>query len=172
VDLAVAANVPEEVTLGGKPYRIRLLTMRERGVLQGFLKSKLVSPVTRVGTAIDEARAAGAPLSKAAVDQLYERAEAAALAWPPRFGSRAWFDAMDGIEGGYERLLFEVVSKVDLAFTIEQAEGLAPDVTNDEWFDLVRVAFWGTPPAPKKGADASPTPASPSATTGQGSSPS
>jgi hypothetical protein len=167
MDLAVAAGVPEEVTLGGKTYQARLLTMRERGVLQAFLKSKHQSPVTRVGTAIDEAVAAGRPLSKAAVDQLYERAEAAALTWPPRFGSTAWFDAVDGTEGGWERVLFEVVSKVDPGFTQEEADKLAPSVAMDEWADLIRVAFWGTPPAPKK-ADPSPTTASPSGTTGQG----
>jgi hypothetical protein len=166
MDLATATNAPEEITLGGKAYRVRLLTMRERGILQAFVKSKLVSPVTRVGTAYDEAAAAGTPFSKATKDELYARAEIAATTWPPRFGSTAWFDAVDNIEGGWERVLFEVLSKVDPGFTQEQADELAPSVTMDEWADLIRVAFWGTPPAPKNGA--SPTTASPSGTTGTG----
>jgi hypothetical protein len=170
MDLAVATGVPEEITLAGKTYRARLLSMRERGVLQSYLKSKLVSPVTRIGNAIDEAKAAGAPLSKAAKDDLYERAEVAALTWPPRFGSPAWFDAVDGIEGGWEQVLFEVLSKVDPDFTLDRAEKLAPAVTLDEWGDLIRVAFWGTPPK-GGGADGQTlTPSNPSGTTGAPSS--
>jgi hypothetical protein len=168
MDLATTANIPEEITLAGKPYRVRQLTFREKGVLQAFIKAKHQSPVTRVGTAIDEGIAFGNPLSKAAVDQLYERAEVAATTWPPRFGSQAWFSALDGIEGGYEQLLFEVLSKTDLDFTLEKADALAPSVSRDEWFNLIRVSFWGTPPAPKK--DANPTPSSPSGTTGTGGS--
>jgi hypothetical protein len=168
MDLAVASGVPEEVTLGGKPYRVRLLTMRERGIIQAFLKSKLQSPVTRTAIAIQEAKDAGHPLDLAIENRMHDRAEMAALTWPPRFGSAAWFDAVDGIEGGWEQVLFEVVSKVDLDFTIERADALAPRVTMDEWANLIRVAFWGTPPAPKNGA--TPTPSSPSGTTGGPSS--
>jgi hypothetical protein len=170
MDLAVAAGVPEEVTLAGKTYRVRLLTMREKGVLQAFLKSKLQSPVTRAAIAIQQAKDAGTPLDRPIEDRIWERAEVAALTWPPRFGSAAWFDAVDGIEGGWEQVLFEVLSKVDLDFTLDKANELAPSVTMDEWADLVRVAFWGTPPAPKNGEAASPTPSSPSGTTGGPSS--
>jgi hypothetical protein len=167
MDLAVAAGVPEEVTLAGKPFRVRLLSMRERGVLQAFLKQHLQSPVTRAAVAIQQAKDAGTPLDRPIEDRIWERAEAAALTWPPRFGSTAWFDAVDNIEGGWERVLFEVLGKTDPGFTQEEADGLAPSVTMDEWADLIRVAFWGTPPAPKNGA--SPTTASPSGTTGTGS---
>jgi hypothetical protein len=168
MDLATTAGIPEEIILASKTFHARLLTYRERGVLQGFLKSKFQSPVTRVGIAVDEARVVGTPLSKAAVDQLYERAEAAALSWPPRFGSTAWFEVIEKIEGGYEQLLYEVLSKTDPGFTLEKANELAPGITLDEWHDLIRVAFWGTPPAQKK--DTTPTPSSPNGTTGQGSS--
>jgi hypothetical protein len=169
MDLAVAAGVPEEVTLGGKTYRVRLLSMRERGVIQAFLKQHLQSPNTRAAIAIQQAKDAGTPLDRPIEDRIWERAEVAATTWPPRFGSTAWFDAVDNIEWGWERVLFEVVSKVDPGFTQEEADKLAPSVTMDEWADLIRVAFWGTPPAPKKAAQP-PTTASPSGTTGTGSS--
>jgi hypothetical protein len=164
MDLATAAGVPEEVTLAGKPFRARLLSMRERGSLQAFLKQHLQSPVTRAAVAIQQAKDAGTPLDRPIEDRMWDRAEAAALTWPPRFGSAEWFKAIEGIEGGYEQLLFEVLNKTDPDFTLDRADKLAPDVTGDEWFDLIRVAFWGTPPAPKNGA--SPTTASPSGTTG------
>lgn len=172
MDLAIAANIPEEVTLGGKPYRVRLLTIRERGQLQAYLKTKLQSPITRTAIAIQQAREAGTQLDKDIENRMHDRAEAAAMAWPPRFGSQAWFEAIDGIEGGWEQVLYEVVSKTEPSFALEDAEKLAPRIKGEEWFELGRVAFWGTPPAPKGGgADgASPTPSSPNGTTGTGSS--
>jgi hypothetical protein len=169
MDLATAAGVPEPITLGGREFSARLLTMRERATLQAFLKSRLQSPVTRTAIAIQEARNAGTPIDRDLEDRMQDRAEAAALKWPPRFGSSAWFEAMDGTEGGYEQVLYEVLSKTDPGFTLAQAEALATDVTLDEWGELFRVAFWGTPPAPKGGGanGTPPTPSSPSATTGQ-----
>lgn len=174
MDLATAAGLPEDVALGGEPHRVRLLTMRERGVIQGYLKKHLQNPVARAAIAIQEAKDAGHPLDVAVENRLWDRAEAAALSWPPRFGSQAWFNAIDGIEGGWERVLYEVLSKADLAFTMDDAEALAPAVSLDEWGDLIRVAFWGQPPAPKGGGapNQTPTPSSPSGTTGPGSSPS
>jgi hypothetical protein len=151
MDLAQATGMPETVILGGEEYSVRLLSHREWGAVQAFLKRELPSPVTRVGVAIDEARAAGTPLSKAAVDQLYERAEAAATRWPPQHGSQAWINALSGIDGGDAEVLFEVLSKTDPAFTVEQAEALAPKVVTAEWDELFRVSLYGGPPRPKDG---------------------
>jgi hypothetical protein len=155
MDLAQATGVPETVKLGGEEYSVRLLSHREWGAVQAFLKRELPSPVTRVGVAIDEARAAGTPLSKSAVDQLYDRAEAAATHWPPQHGSQAWLNALSGIDGGDAQVLFEVLSKTDPAFTIEKAAALAPKVVTAEWDELFRVSLYGGPPRPK--GEAAPT---------------
>jgi hypothetical protein len=168
MDLVQATGGGEELLLGGQTFNIRLLTLREWSEVQKFLKKELPSPVTRAAIAIQQAKVAGTPLDSSTVDALYDRAEKAALTWPPRIGTKEWFDALDTVEGGWERVLFEVVSKVNPAFTLPQADELAPKVKANEWADLIRVALWGTHPAPKgEGATPGP-PASPSATTGTG----
>jgi hypothetical protein len=168
MDLVQATGGGEELALGGQTFNIRLLTLREWAEVQKFLKKELPSPVTRVGIAIQQAKVAGTPLDSSTVDALYDRAEKAALTWPPRLGSKEWFDGLDTIEGGWERVLFEVLSKTYPAFTLSQADELAPKVKANEWADLIRVSLWGTHPAPKdEGATPEP-PASPSATTGTG----
>lgn len=159
MDLAQATGVPEAVTLGGKDYEVRLLNYREQGVLMAFVKREAPSPITRVGMAIQQAKEAGCPLDLALEDRMQTRAEAAATRWPPRFGSEAWFDALFAIDGGDAKLLHEVLSKTDPAFTTEKAAALAPRLSNAEWGDLVRVAFWGGPPRPK--GDEPPPPATP-----------
>lgn len=170
MDLCQATGTPEEITLGGQTFNIRLLTLREWAEVQKYLKKELPSPVTRVGIAVDQAWDAGTPLKQTTIDALYDRAERAALTWPPRIGTKEWFDGLDTVEGGWERLLFEVISKTHPVFTLAQAHELAPKVKANEWADLIRVALWGTHPAPKD-EGAPPPPASPSATTGTGQSP-
>jgi hypothetical protein len=168
MDLVQATGGGEELTLGGQTFNIRLLILLEWAEVQKFLKKELPSPITRVGIAVDQAWDAGTPLKQATIDALYDRAERAALTWPPRIGTKEWFDGLDTIEGGWERVLFEVVSKTHPAFTLAQANELAPKVKANEWADLIRVSLWGTHPAPKgEGAEPEP-PASPSATTGIG----
>jgi hypothetical protein len=168
MDLVQATGGGEELTLGGQAFNPRLLTLREWAEVQKFLKKELPSPVTRAAIAIQQAKDEGTPLDQATMDALYDRAEKAALTWPPRIGTKEWFDALDTVEGGWERVLFEVVSKVNPAFTLPQADELAPKVKANEWADLIRVSLWGTHPAPKgEGATPGP-PASPSATTGTG----
>jgi hypothetical protein len=168
MDLAQATSAPEEITLGGQTFNIRLLTLREWGLVQSWLKRELPSPVTRAAIAIQQSKASGSPLDATTIDALYDRAEKAALTWPPQIGTKEWFDGLDTVEGGWERVLFEVVSKVNPTFTLAQADELAPKVKANEWADLIRVSLWGTHPAPKgEGATPEP-PASPSATTGTG----
>jgi hypothetical protein len=133
MDLVQATGGGEELLLGGQTFNIRLLTLREWSEVQKFLKKELPSPVTRAAIAIQQAKVAGTPLDSSTVDALYDRAEKAALTWPPRIGTKEWFDALDTVEGGWERVLFEVVSKVNPAFTLPQADELAPKVKANGW---------------------------------------
>jgi hypothetical protein len=120
-----------------------------------------------------EAREAGSPLDKRTVDELYERAEALAASWPPMHGTQAWLNILSGLDGGDAKVLYEVLSKTDPAFTIEAAAALAPKVMTDEWDELFRVSLWGGPPRPKGGTATGPSASvSPRPTSGAGSSPS
>lgn len=149
MDLTQATGTPETITISGREYPVRLLNMREWASVQSFLKKEQPSPVTRACVAIDQARAAGTPLSRQTQDAMLDHAQVAALNWPPRLGSDAWFDALARIDDGDARLLHEVLSKTDAAFTIERARELAPAVTSAEWGELIRVALFGTHPRPK-----------------------
>jgi hypothetical protein len=168
MDLAQATGTPEEISLGGVPRPVRLLTMREWANISALIKKHCPSPVTRAYMAIQQAKNEGMPIDPLIEERMLDRAERQALAWPPRLGSEAWFDALNGIDGGDARLLHEVLSKTDLGFTPEAADALAPKVTPDEWADLFRVALYGTHPRPKGEAAAATAtnPPSPSATTG------
>lgn len=159
MDLAQATGVDEEITLGGGEYRVRLLTMREWGVLSSWLKSKIPSPVTNALLAIQQAKNAGEPIGQAAQDDLLDHAQRSALKWPPRLGTEAWFDAIGSIDGGDARFLYEVLSKTHLDFTEEKAKALVPKVTGEEWGELIRVSLFGTHPRPKGGAGAETSPA-------------
>ncbi len=149
MDLAQATGAAETIDLGGEPYQVRLLTMREWGGVMAWLKRENPSPVTRAGIAIQQAKDDGVPMDSATEDKILDHAQRTALSWPPRLGSPAWFDALDRIEGAYGRLLLEVLSKTDPTFTLERGDALAQRVRSEEWPELVRVALWGTPPAPK-----------------------
>lgn len=159
MDLAQATGVPEPVELAGQDYPVRLLTMREWAALSSWLKKESPSPVTRAAQAIKQARLAGEPFDIATEKALLDHAQQAALNWPPRIGSSEWFEAISRVDGGDVRLLYEVLSKTDLGFTLEKAEALAPRIDREEWADLVRVSFYGTHPVPKP----TPAPASTSA---------
>ncbi len=163
MDLAQATGAVETIDLGGEPYKVRLLTMKEWGAITAWLKRENPSPVTRAMIAIQQAKDEGMAIDAATQDEILDHAQRNALSWPPRLGSTAWFDVLDRVDGGHSRLLLEVLSKADPAFTLGHGEALAPRMSTDEWNDLVRVALYGTPPAPKSETSpvtgATPTPA-------------
>ncbi len=151
MDLAQATGVPETIDLAGEPYPVRLLTFREWGAIGAWLKRENPSPITRAALAIHEARAMGEPLSAEVEDKMLDHAQMAALAWPPKLGTKEWFDAVDKAEGGYAYLLFEVLSKADPNFTREKAEVVAQRLSQEDWGDLIRVSLFGGHPRPKVG---------------------
>jgi hypothetical protein len=154
MDLAQAVGAVEVVDLAGEEFPVRLLTLKEWGAVTAWLKRANPSPVTRAVRAIDEAAADGAPLSAPAREALLDHAQRAALSWPPRLGSSEWFDAIDRTDGGPAKLIFEVLSKADAAFTSERAEVLARRFEIRDYSELLRVALYGTPPRVPKGSAA------------------
>jgi hypothetical protein len=154
MDLSQATGAVETVDLAGEEFPVRLLTLREWGAVTAWLKRANPSPVTRAVRAIDEAAADGAPLSATAREALLDHAQRAALSWPPRLGSTDWFDAFDRTDGGGARLIFEVLSKADPAFTTERAEALAGRFETRDYSELLRVALYGNPPRVPKGSAA------------------
>lgn len=158
MDLAQAVNIPEEITLADNVYTVRLLTMREWAAISAFIKKAMPSPVTQALLALQQAKAMGETLGQAAQDELLDHAQRAALKWPPKFGSDAWFDAIGAIDGGDAKLLLEVLGKTHLDFDEAKAKSLAAKLSPEEWSELLRVAMYGTQPRPKgDGGTAPPT---------------
>ena len=153
MDLAQATGAVETIDLAGEEHPVRLLTLKEWGVVTAWLKRQNPSPVTRAGRAIDQALAEGEPLSAAIRDQLLDHAQRAALNWPPRLGSTDWFDAFDRSEGGQSFVVHQILSKTAPTFTADQADVLVKRFDVSDFNELLRVALYGNPPrAPKAAA--------------------
>jgi hypothetical protein len=149
MDLAQATGAAEAIDLAGEPHAVRLLTMREWGELTAWLKRAQPSPLTRAAIAIQEAEDLGQPLSAANQDALLDHAARASLAWPPRLGSKEWLDAFDASEGGQAQFVFHVLRHADPSITLDRVERLVPRMRSGDFAELLRVALYGTHPAPK-----------------------
>lgn len=149
MDLAESTGNPEWITLGGDEYPVRLLKLEEWGAVTSWLKRENPSPITRAAMAISQAQQMGEPLSAEAEEKLLDHAQRAALSWPPKLGTPEWFDAIERVEGGTAKLLYEVLHRTDAAFTAERAGPLAPRVSRPEWGELIRVSLFGGAPRPK-----------------------
>jgi hypothetical protein len=149
VDSAQAFNAPEEVTLGGETFLLSQLKMKEWAAVQGWLKSRCPSPLVRAARAIEEAEAAGTPLSRRVQDTMLGQAQEAVLRWPPKPGSWHWFNLLDGTEGGMAKFLQTIVARHRPGFTEAEAEALLSRAADVELADAVRVSTFGDPPAPK-----------------------
>lgn len=149
MDLAQATKAVESIELDGREYPVRFLEMWEWGDFCAWLKKKSPSPVTVALFAIEQARNLGEPVGQASEDKLLDHAQRAAVHWPPRFATDAWFDAILGVEDGDARLLLEILGKADPTFDAAKAKALVPKVSGEQWRELLRVALRGGQPRPK-----------------------
>lgn len=158
MDLAQAFAAPEPVTLGGREFAVRQLTLAEWAPLQAWLKAAAPSPVTQVLRAVQEARDLGFPLSPEVRDEAFGHAQEAARRWPPAFGGRAWLQALDSVPGGPARFVRHVLAAAGHAVTEREAQDLVDAMTPDEVGELCRAVYYGDPPsAPKAAAPAAGT---------------
>ncbi len=152
MDLAQATGAVETIDLAGEEHACRLLTMKEWGQITAWLKRCNPSPLTRAAQAIEQARESGEPLSAETKNELLEHAQIAALAWPPRLGSTAWFESFDAVDGGPAQMVWQILAKADPAFTLDHAEALVRRFTTADFNEMLRVALYGNPPRlPKAG---------------------
>ncbi len=169
MDLAQLTNAPREVVLGGLPYKVSALTLREWGGLQAWLKDRGPEPVGVALAQIARAEAVGTPIAPADRQFLMREARVEAKAWPPRVASAEWFEALQGTDGGEARFAHAVLSKHQPTLTVEQADAVAEAMGPAESATLVRLALGLEKSSPKADAAATtagaPDPA-PSGTTG------
>ena len=151
VDSAQATNAPQEVEIAGETYRVRQLKFKEWGRLTAFLKDRHDSPMTRAARQIDAAEGRGEPLSQAAREALWERAERAEMSWPPRIGSQPWWDILQATPGGREKFIHVAISACRPKFTEAQAEELsaAENMPLKKFEEVALLALYGIRDLPK-----------------------
>jgi hypothetical protein len=134
MDLATLTNAPRDFALGGTTYQVSALTLKEWGVLQAWIKGHVPGPLALVESA------AMGKLSPGHQRQVLEIALREERNWPPRVGSAAWFDALDGTEGGNAAFLRTVLAKHQ-PFTAEQAAALADRTMTAAIVPLILIAL-------------------------------
>lgn len=160
MDLAQATNAPERLTLAGREYEVRSLTLAQWGELCAWLKRAKPSPVTEALRALRELAELGTPATELERDALLTHAQLAARTWPPTFGGYRWLDALAEADGGDSQFIGHVLRCNGHDVDDQAARAIAKSMTQDEFNDLIRVAYFGDPPGPKSPA----APASPSLT--------
>ena len=167
MDLAQAFAAAEPVCFAGRTLPVRQLCLDDWAELMAFLKSNCRSPVTIAVIALQEARDLGCQVDQDVADVIMGQAQAQAQAWPPKVGTRAWLRALDSIHGGTATFLQTVFKLGGTELTRDECQRLSDKATQDEFDELVRLAYFGDPPAPKAETP-DPNPATtPSPTTGR-----
>ena len=162
MDLSQLTSGIQPVTVAGKPYDVRLLTLREWGALQGWLKSAVASPIEEAATALQALKTKGEAIDAAITKAILDHAQDAARLWPPRVGSIPWIQALSDVEGGTARFIRAALEAAGHAVSEAEALELDKTATVDEIADLIRVCLHGEKPLPK--ATTAPTEEGPEAT--------
>jgi len=122
--------------------------MREWGRVQAWIKDNVASPVSAIRSEDLEGLS---PIHQRA---LLAEAVIAQRNWPPRVGTRAWFEAIDstgkGDTSGHAVFLHTVLAKHRPEFSLSDAVRLADTMLNADIVPLVMAALGMDDPSPPK----------------------
>jgi hypothetical protein len=149
MDLSQLTTGFQPVTLAGRPFSVRLLTLREWGDLQGWLKAAVPSPIAEAARALQSVKDAGDKLDHEVRQAILDHAQEAARNWPPRVGSIPWIQALSETDGGTARFIQCALEAAGQTCHFDDAVELDKGATVDEVADLIRVCLHGGPPLPK-----------------------
>jgi hypothetical protein len=162
MDLSTLTGAPREVDLAGVRYKVPALKMRDWGLIQAWIKDNVPSPMASIRS---EDLSGLSPADKAT---LMREAIAAQRAWPPRVGTRAWFEAIDHparpLPDGSEAptgtaVLLHTVLRAGQPFTLAEAIELDARATAADTMAAVLAAMGVDDDAPKpEGAEGATTP--------------
>lgn len=152
MDFIQATNTPVSLKLAGSNYSVRFLNFRELAPISAWIEEHVPSPYARAAQALTQLRASGKAPDAATEELLLDHAVNQTLVWPPRVGSKPWFDALDGVEGGLVELVYTILSKTIPTFDRGKAQELADKMTTTEFLELVYMGVYGV--RPKKVEDA------------------
>lgn len=153
MDFIQATNTPVMLELGGAKYKVRTLNFRELAPLSAWIEEHVPSPLDSAMKAIGRFQDPDPRVE----ETLLEYATNAMLSWPPRPGTKTWFDALDGADGGLTELVYTILSKTIPNLDRAKAESIKNTMTVEEFLELVYLGVMGV--RPKKGEDVPPEPA-------------
>lgn len=152
MDFIQATNTPITLTLAGSKYPVRFLNFRELAPISAWIEEHVPSPLARAVQSLTQLRAVGKAPDAATEELLLDHAANAMLSWPPRVGSKSWFDALDGADGGLTELVYTILSKTNLSLDRDKVQGIIDKLNGEEILEVVYLGVLGI--RPKKAEDA------------------
>lgn len=146
MDLTQATNTPVSLKLGGTSYQVRFLNFRELAVVSAWIEEHVPSPLARAVQALAQLHGTGKTTDSGTEELLLDHASNQMLSWPPRVGTKAWFDALDGADGGLAELVYTILSKTVPGFDREKARALTDKLDVSEVLELIYLGVLGVRP--------------------------
>lgn len=146
MDLIQATNTPVSLKLGGASYKVRFLNFRELATVSAWIEEHVPSPLARAVQALTQLRGAGKAPDSGTEELLLDHAASQMLSWPPRVGTKTWFDALDGTDGGLVELVYTILSKTVPDFDREKAQVLTNKLEAHEVLELIYLGVLGVRP--------------------------
>lgn len=140
LDQVVAA--PREITLAGRKFVVRPMTLRHWGEFQAWLKDHGRSPIGSLRE--DELTR----FSDMVRDRIIAAAIEAQRFWPPAVFTTAWYQAVSSTEDGDPQLVYRILSRDNPEVTLAMCRDLVQELEPRDWHVLVRTAI-GSEPDPK-----------------------
>lgn len=152
MDFIQATNTPISLKIAGSNYSVRFLNFRELASVSAWIEEHVPSPYARAAQALTQLRASGKAPDSATEELLLDHAANAMLSWPPRVGTKPWFDALDGAEGGLVELIYTILSKTVPSFDRAKAQELIDKLNAEEILEIVYLGVLGVRPKKVEGA--------------------
>lgn len=132
-DISRASGAPVEVELDGKTYKVGELRLRELGMLQSWIESRVPHPVRALAPHLE-----GLPSDVQIA--LLESARKESANWPPRIGTAEGAAVLDTPEGERE-ILWVLLSRHQPSMTRDEVNILADSLPLAEFRRVADVAF-------------------------------
>lgn len=159
MDFIQATNTPITLKLADSNYSVRFLNFRELAPISAWIEEHVPSPYARAAQALAQLRANGKAPDAATEELLLDHAANQTLVWPPRVGSKSWFDALDGVDGGLVELVYTILSKTIPTFDRAKAQELVDKMATTEFMELIYMGIYGVrPKKAENAAEADPNP--------------
>lgn len=130
--LSTQTGSPRPVRIAGREYLVPKFTPRMLGRISAWLETRTPNPK-------DVARRHIEGLPDGIARHIWDVACREARDWPPSFGNDEGRRLLQSPEG-QSQILFVLLSRTVAGFTMEQADALADEMSDDEFSEVMRAA--------------------------------